>query len=56
MTAEELEQAAADAHAASFRRYPNDRLERLADEAASLRTLIELAAAELRCLETGAGR
>lgn len=53
MTGDQLVELAAKASADSFRRYPNDRLERLADEAASLHTLVELAAAELRRHETG---
>jgi hypothetical protein len=48
VTADQLIELAAKASADSFRRYPHDRTERLADEAASLRTLVELAANALR--------
>lgn len=57
MTPEELAawltDNAAQAHLKAMERYPIDREERLADEAAQLRTLIEVAAQRLQAMEGG---
>lgn len=49
--ADMLTEQAVQAHTRAFQRYPHNRTERLADEAAQLRTLIEVAVDQLRSME-----